>query len=156
MRHDREHDHRCGLHRFRIRRRPRSDADTNVAATSSGDSIVDTAGARATSCDDREDDPCRGEGGQDADRDPEIAYNWERERGDHGSAESINLSDGSGEYEVLFEDVTIGPGRKVAYMLLATLARDIESANRRARSTNAPSFVFADLSDDQRRRIRNW
>jgi hypothetical protein len=133
-----------------------SDSGTNVDRTSSGDGVVDTSDRWATSCEDPGDDGCVDVGGE-SDRDPELAHNWERDGGERDSAEVIDLEDGNGNYDVTFEDVTIGPGQSAAYMEIVSLRRGIFKAREAAREAGAaPSYVFAGLSNGERSRLRNW
>jgi hypothetical protein len=144
-----------------------SDGDTEVDRTSSGDGVVDTRDRWATSCEDQDDDGCASKAGE-PDRDPELAHNWERDGGDRDSAETIELEDGSDtscsgtpecgdNYDVTFEDVTIGPGQSAAYMEIVSLRRGTFKAREAAREAGAaPSYVFAELSSRQRTLLRNW
>jgi hypothetical protein len=135
-----------------------SDTNTNVARTSNGDGIVQPADRWATSCEDQDADGCAATDGNDVDRDPELAHNWEGKQAED-SADTIDLADGADTYDVTFEDVTIGSNKTKAYMEVVTLNPTIGTANKAANQVDdrpGRSGVFAGLSDEQKTRLRNW
>lgn len=135
-----------------------SDGGTRVAKSSSGDATA-TAGDRwATSCEDDEGDGCAKTVGDDVDRDPELAHNW-RGKGAPASPSAVILATGDGDFDVTFANVTIGPGKTVAFMQVVSLAPKIKAANRAAQAIDrnpAKYGVFKALSKKERKRLRNW
>lgn len=135
-----------------------SDDVTNVALTSNGNSTVEGADRWATSCEDAEVDGCGNVGGDDVDRDPELAHNWEGKDAPDGG-DSIELNDGDGEFDVDFLGVTIKPGKTKAFMEVVSLSTTLHAANDAAKRIDRNpdrARIFQGLSDKQRNRLRNW
>jgi hypothetical protein len=136
-----------------------SDAETIVAASSSGDANVNGADRWGTSCEDLDADGCADVADEEF-RDPEIALNWERQRGRHDSADSVVYEDANdGIPTVGFENVRIKAGKTVSYMQITSLAFTPAGARRTAGAIgrDPQGFgLFRGLRDQERARIRNW
>jgi hypothetical protein len=135
-----------------------SDAETIVAGSSSGDANVNGADRWGTSCEDLDADGC-GDVAEEEYRDPEIALNWERQRGPHDSADSVVYEDANEAPTVGFENVRIKPGRVVSYVAITSLAFTPAGAKQTARRIGRDPQglgVLRGLSVRERARISNW
>lgn len=135
-----------------------SDADTIVAASSSGDANVNAADRWGASCEDLDADGCADVADEEF-RDPELALNWERQRGPHDSADSVVYEDANEAATVGFEDVRIKPGKTVTYLQTTSLAFTPRAARRQARAIGRDPQglgVFRGLSTRERARNSNW
>lgn len=144
---------------YSIDANPGSDAATRIGTTSSGDRIVDTADAWATTCEDEQNDGCAGTGGADANRDPELALIWERQGQKPDSADLFELADGLDDYDARFNNVHIDPGETVAFMDIEMLAPTIARADRFAhRAATHPRRLglFDGMTTRARSELRNW
>jgi hypothetical protein len=135
-----------------------SDSDTIIGTSSSGNKVVDSTDLWATSCDDYNADGC-GVTTAEPYRDPELAHNWERQGKKPDSADEVVLADGDSNFDVFFNGVTINPGKTVSYMDFVTLALNIKTANKVAKSAAKDPEgygAFKGIPKSQRGRIRNW
>jgi hypothetical protein len=133
-----------------------SDSSTKVAKSSSGNSTVNAADVWATSCEeDGEDEGCAT--ADTVSRDPELAHNWERKGKKEDSADDVQLVEDDGDFDVVFEDVKLGSGKRKSFMLIVQMARNIGTANKLVkRVEDGPKYVFAGLSKKERKRVQNW
>ena len=135
-----------------------SDDNTNVDRSSSGNATVNDSDVAATSCEDIDSDGCSNVTGEKL-RDPELAHIWERKGAKRESADSVVLADAAGEFDVAFDDVTIGAGKTVSLMIVGTLHPKIRPARKAATQiakNPEDSGVFAGLSRAEQRQILNW
>ena len=137
-----------------------SDSGTAVGTSTSGDISMNQGDRWGTSCEDDEADGCGNIDGDDVDRDPELAHNWEGRGVGAGSADLVfdpELNDGEVFFE--FQDVTIGAGKTKTFMQLVSLAPSIRKASRAAKAIDrnpARAGAFDRLSKQERRRLVNW
>jgi hypothetical protein len=90
---------------------------------------------------------------EDEFRDLELAHNWARPGKKPESADLVSIdSDAS---SVSFDDVTIRPGKTVAFMQVVTLAPNIGSA-RKDKVSKGPKEIFKGLTKAERRALVNW
>jgi hypothetical protein len=131
-----------------------SDADTKIFRTSSGDKVVSGADAWSVSCEDGADDGCA-----KSDReDPELANNWER-RGSKGESADAVVLDDTDVFDVRFNNVKIPAGKRISFMIVATLARNAKAALDAAKRVNGDPRgygLFRGMSRGEQRRVVNW
>jgi hypothetical protein len=135
-----------------------SDTDTRVGRTSSGDATATASDTWATTCEDLKANGCKTTKAERV-HDPEIAHNWERQGKKRESADVVTFTNGEDNTEVVYQGVTIPPGKTVGFMEILTLARTIKQANSAANLTAkkpAKAGAFRGLSKTQRNKLLNW
>lgn len=136
-----------------------SDSGAANARTSSGDAVVNGADRWATTCEDGDTDGCANVA-DEADRDPELAHNWEgKGRKKHSADTVVDPEDTSGDFDVEFDDVRVGAGKTIAFMQIVSLTPTIKAANKIAPKIDrnpAKYGVFRALSKKERKRLQNW
>jgi hypothetical protein len=136
-----------------------SDSGTSVAATSSGDAAMNEADRWATTCEDFDEDGCVDVAGE-VDHDPELAHNWEGKGDKKHSADLVADSEvEDANFEIHFDDVTIGAGKTVSFLQVVSLTPTIRAANNVVRAVDrnpARYGVFAKLAEGELRTVQNW
>lgn len=135
-----------------------ADDAANVDKSSSGNATANESDVWATSCEDPDSDGCANVAGEQL-RDPELAHIWERKGAKRESADIVTLADGAGNFDVGFNDVTIGAGKTVSLMLIGTLHPKLKPARKAAAQiakNPEDNGVFAGLSRQEQRQILNW
>ena len=91
-------------------------------------------------------------------RAPELALNWESEKGDPDSVDAM-LYLVSDFFQVEFEDVPLKPDKEVSFMLVQSLhVSPLQATEDAEKIANKPEKygVFKGLSKNERKRLRNW
>jgi hypothetical protein len=136
-----------------------SDSSTVVGTTSSGDPSMNQGDRWGTTCEDGDGDGCANVAGE-AERDTELAHNWEGKGSKKHSADLVFDPELTGaNVRFQFDDVTIGAGKKVTFMQIVSIAPSIKQANRAAKAIDknpARYGAFAGLSKQERERLQNW